>query len=545
LSVLVRSFLKWYRNAPVEGRIEAVGAMVEAYLAGQLGGDSEADAEAALTLVLDDASAAVRRVLSRAFALAPNAPRHIVVALAHDVSQVSGLVLARSPHLGEADLIECARRGDKLTHLAIAMRAGVTEPVSAALTEVADADVLVALIRNTDAELSDMIFARMVERYPASGVLRHALSARSDLPAHVRQSLVASLSVDLLGLVTGAGWLDPGRAERIVGDGAEMATIALAAAAPDLGVFVSHLIASRQLTPTLVLRALLCRDTTLFGAALTALTGFAPARVAGILKGRGGAPLVALCDKAGLPRWMIPAYAAALAAQPRTKPGTDHHSLQLDRAIIGAVLSAVLAEAQSEAQPLIALLRRFDAEAARDEARAMAEVLIAEGPEMIEAGDGTLIDLDALAAELVLPESIEIRSSEAAADEPVELLPEMAAEAALPEPIAALAPTEAPAAVAEPEPAATATWSPPVRRIVHRLVPDQSRDLAGVLPEPDPSPAQGDAYRDELDALFAQAFGQESRDPAPSEGSLRVIERREDGLDEAFFANWTLRRNAA
>ena len=133
MPVIVRSFLKWYQSAPVDGRVEAVQTLAEAYLAGQLGADHAAEAEAALTLVLDDVSPVVRRALAWALALSEHAPRHLLVGLAHDRPEVAGLILARSPQLRDADLIDCVKTGDALAHLAIAMRSSVAVDVAHAL----------------------------------------------------------------------------------------------------------------------------------------------------------------------------------------------------------------------------------------------------------------------------------------------------------------------------------------------------------------------------------------------------------------------------
>ena len=542
--MLVRSFLKWYRQASVPERIEAVSAFAAAFLSGQLGGCAVDEAEAALTLVLDDSAPAVRRALAWALAQSEAAPRAIIVSLAHDEAQVSGLVLARSPILRDADLVDCVRTGDRLAHLAIAMRSAVSLPVSAALVETAGAEALVALVNNPGADLPPGGFARMIERHPSAGALRHALSEREDLPATVRQSLVTSLSADLLKFVEATGWLEPGRAQRIIGDTADMATITLSQRAPDPGVFVEHLRGGEGLTPSLLLRSLLCGDAALFGAALARLTGFSPARVAGILKGRGGAPLLALCDKAELPRSLFPAFEAALIAIKSRQETVIHGAVRLDRTIIGAVLTACLPHDEGAMRPVIAMLRRMDADAAREDARLLAETLLAcDDIPVVEAQASELIDLDAFAAELDDVAVLDTAEAGSTVDD-----------GALPAaPIERLAPESA-AAADQREPIAPPVeeWSVPVMRILHRLkatpmpapVADEDAPLpTAAAPAPVEAPERG--YHEELDDLFAVAFGHDTPEDAPSHGALRVIERPEEGLDEAFFANWTLRRDAA
>ena len=548
MPVIVRSFLKWYQSAPVDGRVEAVQTLAEAYLAGQLGADHAAEAEAALTLVLDDVSPVVRRALAWALALSEHAPRHLLVGLAHDRPEVAGLILARSPQLRDADLIDCVKTGDALAHLAIAMRSSVSVDVAHALANVAGADALVALCENPGADIDPTSFSRMAARHPSAGALRDVLSRRDDLPSSVRQSLVASVSADLMAMMGMTGWMERGRATRLVTDTSEMATVRLALEAADLGPFVEHLRATGQLTPSLLLRGLLCGESTLFGAALAVLTPLSPRRIAGILKGRG-APLLAVYNKAGLPAGLYPAFEAGLAAIRDLKFVTDEAGPRLSRAIIQSVLSACLTRTESGLQPLLAMLRRFDAEAAREEARMLtADLMRQDAPETLEARITPEIDLDAFADALHVAgegdsaiERVEMcEMTDVAADiiaEPESALPEEAAEPAEIDIEAAdadLVPVEDLLSRAEMR----------LRRIVHPISRAAQPEPVMQVAEP-VTAADDDSYRAELDALFAEAFATEADDlPPPSQGSLRVIDQR-DQLDESYFANWDIRRNAA
>lgn len=539
--MIVRSFLKWYQSAPVQGRIEAVEVMADAYLDDQLGGAAPAEAEAALTVVLDDVAPAVRRALALKLALSERAPRHLLIGLAHDEPDVSSFILARSPQLRDADLIDCARSGPALTHLAIALRHEVSAPVSTVLAEIAGGEALTALCRNPGADIAGPAFARMVERHPEHGELREALAARDDLPSAVRQSLVASLSSHLLSFVGKTGLIAPARAARVVGDACEQATMLLAFEAPDLGDFIEHLRATAQLTPSLLLRGVLCGDETLFGAALVRLSGMAPKRVAGILKSRGPA-FHALYGKAGLPAHLHCAFEAGLAAIRKADRSVSGKAPALDRTIIQAVLAGCLAGDEAAMRPVLAMLRRFDAEAAREEARRLtADMLHEAAPTVIAADESgelpALVDLTALEHDLLVVDATAAEATESlvaeAVDVPAPVLPvelDIAAESL-------------------PAAAVPARFQYVVPAIfIPEIEPVTEMEAAAVLPfasDNDDPPAIDDEsrYHDELDNLFAQAFGAPS--PAPSTGALRVIERVEDRLDESYFANWDIRRSAA
>ena len=110
--MIVRRFLLWARSASPGARAEAISALARSYLYSDLDAQDLRDAETALTAMLDDPSPLVRRALAEALANAPDAPRHVVVALANDQPDIAACVLARSP-LGfpEADLVGLCRFG--------------------------------------------------------------------------------------------------------------------------------------------------------------------------------------------------------------------------------------------------------------------------------------------------------------------------------------------------------------------------------------------------------------------------------------------------
>ena len=379
--MIVRQFLLWARTAPPGQRAEAAGALARAYLYSDFSPEDRWEAATAMTALLDDPSPLVRRALAEAFANAKDAPRHLVVALANDQDDVAALVLSRSPVLSDADLVDCAALGGDLARTAIALRPRVSVAVAAALAEIAGAASLAALAGNRGAEIPDSAFARIVERHAGSAELRETLIARPDLPLAIRQAIAVAVSESLAGFVLDRGWLSPERTQRIVREAREKATLALSSAAEreDVSRLVAHLRRTGQLTPALILRALLSRNLVFAEAAFGDLSGLAPARVAGFLRDRRGSGFAALYRKAGLPASLEPAFEAALAAfRDHGEGGRPADGGQLSRLAVERVLAACRDLAPEEAGKLMALLRRFEAEAARDEAREIAGALADE-----------------------------------------------------------------------------------------------------------------------------------------------------------------------
>ena len=140
--MIVRDFLDWVRTAPASERAEATSALARAYLYSDLSPDDAAAAEGAMLMLLDDASPLVRRALADALAASPSAPPAIVLALAADQPQIAAPVLALSPLLVDADLVDAVATGGGAVQAAIASRAGLPRSVAAAIAEVGTAEVM-------------------------------------------------------------------------------------------------------------------------------------------------------------------------------------------------------------------------------------------------------------------------------------------------------------------------------------------------------------------------------------------------------------------
>jgi uncharacterized protein (DUF2336 family) len=198
----------------------------------------------------------------------------------------------------------------------------------------------------------------------------------------MRQALVVKLSEALADFVTARQWLAGDRARRVTREACEKATVALAAESPDDEVrpLIRHLRESGQLTAGLILRSLLSGHIEMFEEALAELAQVPLARAIGIVHDRRGAGFRALYDKAGLPASSFPAFREAIEAMREEgfvmQPGGPS---RLKRRIVERALTRCENEAPDEVEPLLTLLRRYAAEAAREEARLFCGELVADG----------------------------------------------------------------------------------------------------------------------------------------------------------------------
>ena len=388
--MIVRQFLQWVRHAPAGERAEATSALARAYLHSDLSTDDLAAAEGAMIMLLDDPSPLVRGALSEVFASAQKAPPVVVHALAADQPDVALPILSRSPLLNDEDLVDLFATGHPDAQVAIAGRALLSRPLAAAIAEVGSAESCLALLENADADIALFSIDRIVNRFGHLSAIRETLIGRADLPMATRQALLAKLSQTLAGFVSARHWLGSEHAEYAAREACEKATVALAAETPydEIGELMHHLRQSGQLTAGMILRALLSGNVVLFEEALAELSGQALDRVTGYIHDKNISGFRAIYAKAGLPDAAYPAFREAIAAlREGILVGETGGVSRLKRRMVERVLEACAAERSQDGTresmaTLLALLRRFAVEAAREEARMFCDDLVANDEAM-------------------------------------------------------------------------------------------------------------------------------------------------------------------
>jgi uncharacterized protein (DUF2336 family) len=192
------------------------------------------------------------------------------------------------------------------------------------------------------------------------------------------------------------------RAERATREAREKATIIISADAAARGshgplALARHLRLNGQLTAGLVLRSLLSGHRALFEAALAELSGLPIGRVSGHVRAWRHSGFAALYARARLPEGLFTAFEAALAAA--DEAGLSGGDAMLSRTAIERVLTACAEMNSPEIERLLAMLRRLEAEAARDEARIVSSRMAAE--EERRSAVPIVIDFEALEAEIL------------------------------------------------------------------------------------------------------------------------------------------------
>jgi len=379
--MIVRQFLQWIRYAPPGERAEATSALARAYLHSELSPDDLAAAEGAMIMLLDDPSPLVRRALADVVAASPNAPPVVVHALAVDQPEIAAPVLALSPLLQDDDLVDLVATVHPQAQAAIAKRATLPRSLAAAIAEVGSEEACVALLENSDADIAQLSIDRLVDRFGHLASIRENLLDRDDLPMATRQALLSKLSQTLAGFVTERHWMGPEHAEYAAREACEKATVALAAETPyeEIGALVQHLRKSGQLTAGMILRALLSGNVVLFEEALAELSDQPIDRVASYIHDRNISGFPALYHKAGLPEAAYPAFREAITGMREgLLNGEQGGAARLKRRMVERVLTRCALAGVQEMASLLALLRRFAVEAAREEARMFCDDLVAD-----------------------------------------------------------------------------------------------------------------------------------------------------------------------
>ena len=402
--MIVRRFLAWAQNAPASARAEGAGALARAWLYSDLSDQDRREVLVALTALLDDSAIIVRQALAEVFAASEHAPRHVVSLLAADQAEVALPVLARSPLLSQAELIDCAAIGEVLAQCAIASRSDLSAGVCAALAEVGAPEAVIVLSRNASATVPIASLRRLLERFWDNGAVREAVLARPDLPPVLRAELVAATARALSSFVTACAWMPEERARRATREATERAHLIIAAdddSASENGLrdLVGHLRRSGQLTAGFILRALLAGHRALCETALSDLSGLPAGRVAGLMRDHRSAGFTALFSRAGLPDSILPAFRAALTAYEEAGL-PDEPSGRLSRSMIERALTACEVLEPEDCGKVLALLRRFEAEAAIEDARDEAQRLTAPAALPALPPRELLIDLAAIEAEI-------------------------------------------------------------------------------------------------------------------------------------------------
>jgi uncharacterized protein (DUF2336 family) len=168
--------------------VEALGGMYcDAHVATA---DTERELMAQiLRSLIHDVELQVRANLAEQLAKDDNAPPDLIATLANDDIEVAHAILVASNALDDAELIEIIARRTRRHRVAIAMRDAVSENVSDALVGSGETDVVVTLIGNDGAAISDGTLAELVEASREREAFQSPLLNRNELSPRLAKQM--------------------------------------------------------------------------------------------------------------------------------------------------------------------------------------------------------------------------------------------------------------------------------------------------------------------------------------------------------------------
>jgi uncharacterized protein (DUF2336 family) len=297
----------------------AVRAEVADKLAGEMDSALLTDTELRIAqdivrVMTRDVELAVRRALSYSLRRARNLPHDVALRLASDVEAVALPILATSPVLTDADLVEIIQHGSAMKHEAIAGRSDVSEQVADALVNQAGEAAVAALMGNPTAHIAEASLGTAVDRFAESDRVKASMVRRPGLPATIAERLVVLVSDKLQAYLVSHHELPVSVATDIVLQSRERATLhlSLGSGEQELERLVRQMHRNRRLTPLLVLRALCLGDIAFFETAMAVMAGVPVSNARILIHDAGPNGLASLYQKADMPPRLLPAVRVAV-----------------------------------------------------------------------------------------------------------------------------------------------------------------------------------------------------------------------------------------
>ena len=255
-----------------------------------------------------DVADRVRIALSEAVKEFPDLPSDLALKLAEDIDSVSAPMLKYSTVLADDDLVRIVRGGSPAKQTAVAGRIKVSANVAAAVAEFGVREAVSTLIENPGAEMDEMAFDHVVNRFAGDDDMCRGLVERSDLPLSIADRLVEVVSGRLKEMLVQQHHLPADLAEELSASARERAILGLSAWASDEEVqrLVKDLHSHGALSQSMLMRAACLGEMRFVEYALATFAGVPAKNAQQLLHDRGPLGLRAIVERAGLNERMVP-----------------------------------------------------------------------------------------------------------------------------------------------------------------------------------------------------------------------------------------------
>lgn len=206
-------------------------------------GADQAVAQAVLGLLVRDLALEVRQALSSAVAGSARLAPEVARQLAGDAIEVATPVLQHSPVLSDEDLVHVVRTNAMQYALAVAGRERLSERVSEALVDTGAAEVVMRLVENNGADISQSTMRRVVQDYAGHDQIHARVIRRPELPYELVEQLIGVMGERLEWRLIRERRLSAEEARSLMNAVRERATISFTARAHADAKTQQHLIA--------------------------------------------------------------------------------------------------------------------------------------------------------------------------------------------------------------------------------------------------------------------------------------------------------------
>jgi len=371
-NMVIEDFLSWVQTAPVPKRAQAVSALARAYLHSEMTYEEREAAISGMTVLLEDPSSKVRFALADALASSKNAPRHIVMALATDSSEIASLILARSPIFCDGELVDLVASGSVEQQIAIACRGHISSALCGAIAEVGVVEACLGLLMNKSARYSKRIARRIAERHGGNPDVRKLMLSDEKLNADIRVLLIEKLGDELGNFVQSKNWLSKQRSISVIRDALDRSSIVCAANAEEDQVeqLVDSLIKSEKLTTAYLLRTICMGNITLFCKALGRLSDIPASRIEAMISQKRHSAFRAAYIKSGMPFQAFEVFSTALSVWQELLSEPEWISrARMPYLVTRQLVGKYSGDRDVVVDELLLLLRKISSDLAREEAR--------------------------------------------------------------------------------------------------------------------------------------------------------------------------------
>jgi len=178
-----------------------------------------------LRRLTQDVEMAIRIALAQRLADDTTAPHDLILLLVDDRIEVARPLILNSPLITETDVLKLIAHCGDAHQEAIAARPHIGVPVTDALSRSENESVLMALVRNVTAKISDSGYRTLVEKSRALTGLQEPLVRRADMPPQLATSMCEWVSDALKSFITTNYRMTPISLQGALGEATRMVKI--------------------------------------------------------------------------------------------------------------------------------------------------------------------------------------------------------------------------------------------------------------------------------------------------------------------------------